>query len=34
VTQKTIETQLRAVYRELDVAGRRELPAALAEICD
>jgi DNA-binding CsgD family transcriptional regulator len=29
VTQKTIETQLRAVYRKLDVAGRRDLPAAL-----
>jgi hypothetical protein len=29
VTQKTIETQLRAVYRKLDVAGRRDLPTAL-----
>jgi DNA-binding CsgD family transcriptional regulator len=31
VTQKTIESQLRAVYRRLDVAGRRELPATLGD---
>lgn len=30
VTQKTIETQLRAAYRKLDVEGRRALGAALA----
>jgi DNA-binding NarL/FixJ family response regulator len=29
VTQKTIETQLRAAYRKLDVPGRGELAAAL-----
>ncbi len=29
VTAKTIETQLRAVYRKLEIAGRRELPDTL-----
>jgi DNA-binding CsgD family transcriptional regulator len=29
VTQKTIQTQLRAAYRKLDIAGRGDLPAAL-----
>jgi DNA-binding CsgD family transcriptional regulator len=30
VTQKTIQTQLRAAYRKLDIAGRADLRAALA----
>jgi DNA-binding CsgD family transcriptional regulator len=29
VTQKTIQTQLRAAYRKLDIAGRADLPTAL-----
>ena len=29
VTQKTIQTQLRAAYRKLDIAGRGDLPQAL-----
>jgi DNA-binding CsgD family transcriptional regulator len=31
VSQKTVETQLRATYRKLDVAGRGELATALAD---
>jgi DNA-binding NarL/FixJ family response regulator len=30
VSVKTVETHLSAVYRKLDIAGRGELPAALA----
>ena len=31
VTQKTIQTQLRATYRKLDIAGRSELRVALSD---
>ena len=31
VTRKTVETHLGSVYRKLDIAGRGELPGALAE---
>jgi DNA-binding CsgD family transcriptional regulator len=30
VTRKTVETHLGRVYRKLDIAGRGELPQALA----
>ncbi|MGH3973351.1 MAG: helix-turn-helix domain-containing protein, partial [Pseudonocardiaceae bacterium] len=29
VTRRTVETHLSAIYRKLDINGRRELPAAL-----
>jgi DNA-binding CsgD family transcriptional regulator len=31
VTRKTVETHLSRIYRKLDIAGRGELPKALAE---